>query len=82
MRISTHFSCYKISVLLLISGYGDIYDDEDDEYDLEDVEGAPAETKKDDDNNIYKDMTRTRFVHKSPCIRAANVIINLKLTPR
>ena len=43
------------------SGYGDTYDEDDDEYDSDSLEDAPTEGKKDDDNNIYKDMTRTRF---------------------
>lgn len=54
------------SSLILISGYGDSYDEEDDDqYDLDELEDVipptEEEEKKDDDNNIYKDMTRVRF---------------------
>lgn len=49
--------------MFLFSGFGDTYDEEDEEqYDLDSLEDATAEEtdKKDDDNNIYKDMTRPR----------------------
>lgn len=48
----------------LISGYGDGYDEEDDDqYEMDSLEDATTtEDGTKDDNNIYKDMTRTRFV--------------------
>lgn len=52
--------------MLFISGYGDTYDEDedDDQYDLESMEDPTADTQNEDENNIYKDMTRPRF---DPC---------------
>lgn len=51
----------------LISGYGDSYDEEDDDqYEMDSLEDATTtEDGTKDDNNIYKDMTRTRFVESN-----------------
>jgi hypothetical protein len=46
------------------SGYGENYDDEDDEYDSEPLGSTLGKPEKEDDNNIYKDMIKTRFVGK------------------
>lgn len=55
------FGCVIIGAIIH-SGYGDSYDDEDDDqYDLEELGDEQSATQKDDDNNIYKDMTRTRL---------------------
>jgi hypothetical protein len=55
------FACYFSG-----SGYGESYDEDDDDeqYDTDSLENSVAAAQKDDENNIYKDMIKTR------CVRA------------
>lgn len=60
--------CVTFSCINFYSGYGEEYDDE---YDVDtSFEDESVDPEKEEDNNIYKDMTKhTRYLYDNPIFK-------------